>query len=120
MMLITTRYVKPRGTRGARIVAKSVDGGCSIPYPYNLSGEDSRRAAANALLEKLGKRGRLLVCAAVPPGYHFVLVEHELSKVLACAHEVVANWASKDLARWVRELDMTLSEFDSVNPLSEK
>lgn len=116
MMLITTRYVKPRGSRGARIVARSVEGSCSIPYPYNLDGRESRLAAATALLKKLDKNSRLIVCDTVYRGFHFLAVDGELGRVLACAGEVVSNWASKDLAKWVRELDMTLADFDSINP----
>ena len=116
MMLITTRYRNPRASRGARIVAESVEGSCSIPYPYNLDGEASRRAAAEALLQQLGKRGTLIACNSSLRGVHFVLVEDELARVLGCAREVVSNWASKDLAKWVRELDMTLADFDSINP----
>ena len=116
MMLITTRYVKPRGSRGARIVARSVEGSCSIPYPYNLDGRESRRAAAEALLKKLDKNSRLIVCDTVYHGFHFLAVEDELARVLGCAREVVSNWANKDLATWVRELDMALADFDSINP----
>ena len=116
MMLITTRYVKPRGSRGARIVARSVEGSCSIPYPYNLDGRESRRAAAEALLKKLDKNSRLIVCDTVYHGSHFLAVEGELGRVLACSREVVANWSNKDLATWVRELDMALADFDSINP----
>lgn len=118
MMLITTRYVKPRGSRGARIVARSVEGSCSIPYPYNLDGRESRLAAANALLKKLGKNSRLIVCDTVCHGFHFLAVDGDLGlgRVLACSREVVANWSNKDLATWVRELDMALADFDSINP----
>ena len=116
MMLITTRYVKPRGSRGARIVARSVAGSCSIPYPYNLDGRESRFAAANALLKKLEKRAVLIYCETVYHGSHFLAVEGELGRVLGCAREVVSNWASKDLAKWVRELDLALAEFDAANP----
>jgi len=77
---------------------------------------ESRHAAAEALLKKLDKNSRLIVCDTVHHGFHFLAVDGELGRVLGCAREVVSNWASKDLAKWVRELDLALAEFDAANP----
>jgi hypothetical protein len=54
MQAIVTRYLGPTDTRGSRIKATADAGSVTIPYPHELSGEAVHRAAAEALLVKLG------------------------------------------------------------------
>lgn len=71
MKAIVTKYHGPTTTRGSRISASDIDGNrVSIPYPYELSGEDCHRKAAEALREKMGWKGEL-VGGAVHNGYAF-------------------------------------------------
>lgn len=59
MKAIVTKYHGPTNTRGSRITASDEDGNrVSIPYPYELSGEDVHRKAAEALCEKMNWGGR--------------------------------------------------------------
>lgn len=124
MTLITTKYRGPRGSRGGRIVAKSVCGSCSIPYPYAVSGEARYRAAAYALLDKLAKkhgvsayvRPQLLSVTTPGNGCAFVVIDDELASVIACARKVVEKWPSKELSQTVRALDLELADFDIINP----
>ena len=52
MKAIVTKYHGPTDTRGSRITASDEDGNkCTIPYPYQLSGEACHRAAAQALYD---------------------------------------------------------------------
>lgn len=123
-MIITTKYRGPRGSRGGRIVAKSVCGSCGIPYPYAVSGEARYRAAANALLDRLAeKRGisayvrpQLLSVTTPDSGYAFVVIDDELASVIGYARDVCSHWAKKDLVQKVRLLDLALSDFDTINP----
>jgi hypothetical protein len=72
MKAITTKYHGPTNTRGARITASDEDGNrVSISYPYELSGEDVHRKAADRLCEKMGWKGRL-VGGSLKNGYVFV------------------------------------------------
>jgi hypothetical protein len=54
MKAIECKYIGPTDTRGSRIKA-TAGKGCSItiPYPYELSGEDVYKKAALALIEKM-------------------------------------------------------------------
>ncbi len=54
MQAIVTRYLGATNYRGARIKATADAGSVTISYPYELSGEDVHRAAADVLLVKLG------------------------------------------------------------------
>lgn len=54
MQAITTKYIDPTSTHGARIKATCTDGSLSIPYPRELTGEDAFAKAAMALVRKLG------------------------------------------------------------------
>lgn len=47
-LVIKTKYVPATDLKGARMLAKSLLGIKSIPYPYELSGEDVHRKAAQA------------------------------------------------------------------------
>lgn len=54
MQAILTRYMNPTNTRGAKIKATAAAGSVTINYPHGLSEEDAHRAAAQALVQKLG------------------------------------------------------------------
>lgn len=72
MKAIITKYHSPTNFRGARISAKDEDGNKAwISYPYELSGEECHRQAANALCEKMGWKGDM-VCGSLKSGYVFV------------------------------------------------
>lgn len=72
MKAITTRYLGPTNFRGSRIKA-TAEGGNSItiPYPYELSGQDVHQKAAIALCKKLGW-GTELLGGGTETGYAFV------------------------------------------------
>lgn len=75
MQVIQTKYIGPSDSRGSRIRAWCDFGSISIPYPHQLSGQAVYRAAADALVVKLGWQdagpllGGALPCNA---GYVFV------------------------------------------------
>lgn len=72
MKAIETRFYGPTNTRGSRITARDMDGNAAtIPYPYELSGEDCHRAAAEQLCGKMGWSGSL-IGGATKRGYVFV------------------------------------------------
>jgi len=52
-MNIKTKYPPPTDTKGARIKATCELGTATIPYPYELSGDECHRAASDALVKKL-------------------------------------------------------------------
>lgn len=51
---IRTTYHGPTNTRGARIKATCARGSITIPFPYELDGNDGHVAAARALILKFG------------------------------------------------------------------
>jgi hypothetical protein len=72
---IETRYMRPTNTRGGRIKAIAWGGNITIPYPHDLSTDDAHRAAAQALIDKLGWTGDFAQGgAAKGDGYYFVNV----------------------------------------------
>jgi hypothetical protein len=74
MKAISTRYIGPTNTRGARLVASDGDGNrCTIPYPMNLSGAAVHASAALALCQKKAWSGEL-IAATTAEGYVFVWV----------------------------------------------
>ena len=74
MQAIVTRYLGPTNHRGARIKATCNACGVTIPYPYELSGAAVHRAAADALMLKMGWQATLY-CGGLPNGgYAFVQV----------------------------------------------
>lgn len=74
MKAIVTKYHGPTDTRGARITADDGDGNrITISYPYELSGEDVHRKAAEALRDKMGWTGNL-IGGATKDGYAFVFM----------------------------------------------
>jgi hypothetical protein len=57
MQAITTKYLGPTNTQGARIKATCDAGSITVPYPHELSGQDVyvyAEAAAMVLVRKLG------------------------------------------------------------------
>lgn len=54
MQAIQTRHFGPTNSRGARIKATAAAGSVTISYPYELSGQACHRAAADALVKKMG------------------------------------------------------------------
>jgi hypothetical protein len=52
MQAIQTRYHGPTNTLGARIKASCERGSLTIPYPYELSGDEVHREAALQLIER--------------------------------------------------------------------
>lgn len=75
MKAISTRYKGPTDTKGARIVATDSDNNrVTISYPYELSGEDVHRKAAEALCAKMGWTGKL-IGGGTKQGYVFVFAE---------------------------------------------
>lgn len=81
MQAILAKYHGPTNTKGSRISAKCDAGSVSIPYPHELSGDAVYRAAANALIAKLGWTTDdgypEMACGGLPNngGYVFVFVE---------------------------------------------
>lgn len=54
MQAITTKYLSPTDTKGARIRAVCAAGSITVGYPYGLSGDAVHAYAAMALVRKLG------------------------------------------------------------------
>ena len=54
MQAITTKYIGPSNTKGARIKATCDAGSITVSYPHELSGQDVHAFAAMALVRKLG------------------------------------------------------------------
>jgi hypothetical protein len=61
MKAIQTTYKGPTNTRGSRIIASDCDGNkVTIPYPYDLSGSEVHRKAADALCAKMQWKGEMI------------------------------------------------------------
>ena len=72
MKAIFTKYHGPTDFKGSRISASDEDGNrVVISYPYELSGEDVHRKAAEALCAKMNWPGKL-VGGSYKRGYVFV------------------------------------------------
>ena len=52
MQTIITKYLPATNTKGSRIKATCNRGSCTIPYPYELSGDAVHNAAAQALVNR--------------------------------------------------------------------
>ncbi len=75
MKAITTRYMGPTNTRGARILATDEDKNrVTISYPYELSGEAVHLKAAQALCNMMKWSGNL-VGGSTKRGYVFVFTD---------------------------------------------
>lgn len=72
MKAIITKYIPCGNVRGSRIKASDDDkNSITIPYPYELSGEDVYRAAAIALCKKMNWSTDL-IGGGLKNGYVFV------------------------------------------------
>ena len=75
MKAIFTKYHGPTDTKGSRISASDSDGNrVSISYPYELSGEEVHRKAAQALCTKMNWKGSM-VAGGHKNGYVFVFTD---------------------------------------------
>lgn len=54
MQAITTKYIGPTNTRGARIKARCAAGSLTVGFDYALNEDERHRGAAEALRKKLG------------------------------------------------------------------
>ena len=73
---IETRYLGPTNTRGGRIKATAWAGSVTIGYAHELNTEGAHKAAADALIAKLGWTGTFAQGGnAKGDGYVFVNVE---------------------------------------------
>ena len=73
---IETKYLGPTNTKGARIKASAWGGSVTIGYDYALDAQGNHKAAADALIAKLGWTGTFAQGGNVKgDGYYFVNVE---------------------------------------------
>jgi len=72
MQAIQTRYFGPTNSRGARIKATAAAGSVTISYPYELSGQETHHAAAQALAAKFNWPGDLIGGQLANGDYAFV------------------------------------------------
>ena len=73
---IETRYLGPTNNRGGRIKATAWGGSITVGYDHALNTDDAHRAAANALIAKMGWHGTYAQGGnAKGTGYYFVNVE---------------------------------------------
>lgn len=74
---IETRYLGPTNNRGGRIKASAWGGSVTVGYDYALDGQGNHRAAADALIAKMGWNGTYAQGgnAKGDGGYYFVNVE---------------------------------------------
>jgi hypothetical protein len=72
---IETRYVKPTNTKGSRIKATAAAGSITIGYDHALNTDGAHKAAADALIAKMGWTGTFAQGGnAKGDGYVFVNV----------------------------------------------
>ena len=55
MQSIQTKYLPPTDSNGSRIKAKCARGSMTIPFPHELTGEETHRAAVHALVNRFLK-----------------------------------------------------------------
>lgn len=73
---IETRYLGPTNTKGGRIKASAWAGSVTLPYDYALNADGNHKAAADALIAKMGWQGKYAQGGNVKgDGYYFVNVE---------------------------------------------
>ena len=82
MQAITTKYVGPTDTKGARIKATTSESGDSVTvnYDHARNTDENHLFAANKLKEKLMWRGRMYQ-GSTKTGYVFVIVDHSLPEI---------------------------------------
>lgn len=92
MKAIVTKYHGPTNCKGSRITASDEDGNrCTISYPYELSGEEVHRKAAQALCDKMKWSGTL-VGGSLKNGYVFVFENNAAPDLLAALHNDNEVW----------------------------
>jgi len=75
MQAIVTKYLGPRGVRGARIKATAEGGSITIGYPHELHGyEERHRKAAEALCDKMGWGDKEYLLCGTLPNNQFVFI----------------------------------------------
>ena len=57
---IVTRYYGPTDHRGSRVIARACAGSATVPWDHALDCEANHTAAAQALADKLGWKGKLI------------------------------------------------------------
>ena len=72
-MAIVTKYLPPTNYRGARVKAKADAGSVTLSWDYELGVPENHRAAALALMARLGWDWPI-AGGALPAGYAFVEV----------------------------------------------
>ena len=74
---IETKYLRATDTKGSRIKASAFGGSITIGYDYALDTQDVHRAAADALIAKMGWSGTFAQGgnAKGDGGYYFVNIE---------------------------------------------
>ena len=73
---IETRYLGPTNTKGGRIKATAAAGSVIVPYAHELSAANAHKAAADALIAKMGWTGTFAQGGNVKgTGYYFVNIE---------------------------------------------
>ncbi len=73
---IETKYVRATNTRGSRIKATAWGGTITIGYDYALDTDGAHKAAADALIAKMGWSGTFAQGGNVKgDGYYFVNVQ---------------------------------------------
>ena len=83
MQAIITKYFGPTNNRGSRIKAQCAAGSVTISYPYELSGQACHRAAADALVQKLGWNDAHyggLLGGQLPSGEYVFVFNNDASK----------------------------------------
>jgi hypothetical protein len=83
MQAIHTKYLSATDSRGSRIKATAAAGSVTISYPHELSGQACHRAAAEALVKKLGWDGPHyggLLGGCLPDGSYAFIFNSTLSK----------------------------------------
>jgi hypothetical protein len=73
---IETKYLRATNVRGARIKATAAAGSITIGYDYALNTDGAHKAAADALIAKMGWTGTFAQGGNVTgTGYYFVNVD---------------------------------------------
>lgn len=73
MQAIITKFHGPTNTRGPRVKARAWAGSVTVAYQHGLGDEGSHKAAAQALADKLGLKGKLIM-GGMPEGNGFAFV----------------------------------------------
>jgi hypothetical protein len=83
MQAIITKYFGPTNSRGSRIKATCASGSVTISYPHELLGQACHRAAADALVQKMGWTGSHyggLLGGQLPSGEYVFVFNNDTSK----------------------------------------